>query len=246
MRERGEELRTAVEEWQDKRSVPQPRLTTGFLDGTHPIVDSYELKVRLEHMLQRLRTLQDAAATGRPVAVLPNLFVSGAVEANSLHLLRHMGITHILNATEDLLQPDEGEGFQCMRLSLTDTEDQDIAQYFRTAIAFMEQAHKEGGMVLVHCHEGKSRSVTLVLAYLMQKKQLTLKSALQLVQKARPSANPNAGFMTQLLRLEQKLHGRKTVKVKRTKPEPQVCSVCGDIVGISAASLSVHMRKQHP
>ena len=55
-----------------------------------------------------------------------------------------------------------------MRLSLTDTEDQDIAQYFRTAIAFMEQAHKEGGKVLVHCHEGKSRSVTLVLAYLMQ------------------------------------------------------------------------------
>lgn len=47
----------------------------------------------------------------------------------------------------------------------------------------------------------------------LQKKQLTLKSALQLVQKARPSANPNAGFMTQLLRLEQKLHGRKTVKV---------------------------------
>lgn len=47
----------------------------------------------------------------------------------------------------------------------------------------------------------------------LQKKQLTLKSSLQLVQKARPSANPNAGFMTQLLRLEQKLHGRKTVKV---------------------------------
>ena len=47
----------------------------------------------------------------------------------------------------------------------------------------------------------------------LQKKQLTLKHALELVQKARPSANPNAGFMTQLLRLEQKLHGRKTVKV---------------------------------
>ena len=45
----GEELRAAVEEWQAKRrplSEGVPRLTTGFLDGTHPIVDAYELKVR--------------------------------------------------------------------------------------------------------------------------------------------------------------------------------------------------------
>ena len=44
-REKGEELRAAVEEWQTKREVPEPRLTTGFLDGIVPIVDSYELKV---------------------------------------------------------------------------------------------------------------------------------------------------------------------------------------------------------
>lgn len=45
----GEELRAAVEEWQAKRrpaSECVPHLTTGFLDGTHPIVDAYELKVR--------------------------------------------------------------------------------------------------------------------------------------------------------------------------------------------------------
>ena len=46
-REKGEELRAAVEEWQTKRAVPEPRLTTGFLDGIVPIVDSYELKVLL-------------------------------------------------------------------------------------------------------------------------------------------------------------------------------------------------------
>lgn len=31
----------------------------------------------------------------------------------SLHLLRHLGITHLLNATEDLLLPDPSAGFQC-------------------------------------------------------------------------------------------------------------------------------------
>lgn len=70
-------------------------------------------QVRLEHMLQRLRVLQDAAATARPTRLMPHLWVGGAVEANSLHLLRHLGVTHILNATEDLLLPDPEAAFQC-------------------------------------------------------------------------------------------------------------------------------------
>lgn len=37
-------------------------LSTGFLDGTHPIVDAYELGVRLEHMLRRLAALAGAAS----------------------------------------------------------------------------------------------------------------------------------------------------------------------------------------
>ncbi len=44
-RARGQELRHAVDEWQSKHGVERV-LTTGFLDGTHPIVDVYELKVR--------------------------------------------------------------------------------------------------------------------------------------------------------------------------------------------------------
>jgi hypothetical protein len=59
-------------------------------------------QVRLEHMLQRLRSLQGAAATGCPTRLMPNLYLSGAVEANSHHVLRHLRITHILNATEVL------------------------------------------------------------------------------------------------------------------------------------------------
>lgn len=51
-------------------------------------------------MLQRLRVLQQATLTGRPVRLLPRLYLSGAVEASSMYLLRHLGITHVLNATE--------------------------------------------------------------------------------------------------------------------------------------------------
>lgn len=43
----GEEMRAAVDEWQAKHSRPDMplQLTTGFLDGTSPVVDIYELKV---------------------------------------------------------------------------------------------------------------------------------------------------------------------------------------------------------
>lgn len=44
-----EEMRGAVEDWQAKHSRPEMplRLTTGFLDGSSPVVDIYELKVWL-------------------------------------------------------------------------------------------------------------------------------------------------------------------------------------------------------
>ena len=43
-RQRGYDLKDAVDAWQAKHGVERV-LTTGFLDGTHPIVDTYELKV---------------------------------------------------------------------------------------------------------------------------------------------------------------------------------------------------------
>ena len=55
-----------------------------------------------------------------------------------------------------------------MRCPLRDMEEEDIGAYFDTARDFIDAAAAAGGAVLVHCHEGKSRSVTLVLAYFMQ------------------------------------------------------------------------------
>jgi hypothetical protein len=45
-------------------------------------------------------------------------------------------------------------------------------------------------------------------------------------------------------------HGLSTcvchvMQLKKTKPEPRVCPVCSDKVGISLQSLSVHIRTKH-
>ena len=92
-------LASAIIGWQTMRRQERV-LTTGFLDGSHPLVDAYELSVRLEHMLRRLAALAGAATGEAPVQVIPQLFLGGAMAADSHHLLAHMGITHIINATE--------------------------------------------------------------------------------------------------------------------------------------------------
>ena len=68
-------------------------------------------QVRLEHMLRRGRVLAEAGATGRPTRVLDHLWVAGAVEAASYHVLRHIGVSHVLNATPDLPLPPRSASF---------------------------------------------------------------------------------------------------------------------------------------
>ena len=55
-------------------------------------------------------------------------------------------------------------------MQVKDVEDENIAAYFGDACSFIEHAEKDGKTILVHCFEGKSRSATVVLAYLMLRK----------------------------------------------------------------------------
>lgn len=61
------------------------------------------------------------------------------------------------------------------------------------------------GCVLVHCHAGVSRSATVVIAYLMQEKDLTFDQAFSFASKKRPVIFPNMGFQRQLQEWERLL-----------------------------------------
>jgi len=57
----------------------------------------------------------------------------------------------------------------------------------------------------VHCLAGISRSVTVTVAYLMQKRQWSLNDAYDFVKQRKNNVSPNFNFMGQLLDFEKTL-----------------------------------------
>ena len=55
----------------------------------------------------------------------------------------------------------------------------------------------------VHCKAGKSRSVTVVLAYLIHANAWTLKTAYAYVAERRTGISPNIGFVAELMQFEE-------------------------------------------
>lgn len=68
---------------------------------------------------------------------------------------------------------------------------------------FTDEARAKKCSVLVHCLAGVSRSVTVTVAYLMQKCHLSLNDAYDYVKKCKPNISPNFNFMGQLLDFER-------------------------------------------
>ena len=64
----------------------------------------------------------------------------------------------------------------------------------------------------------------------------SLKQALEFVTQQRPQVSPNAGFMARLIRLEQSLHGTKTVTVTSLEPGP-LLSVYTQLCAVAAQTL---------
>ncbi|XP_057983167.1 dual specificity protein phosphatase PHS1-like isoform X2 [Malania oleifera] len=223
---------------------------TGFFECTdnNSVVDAYELKVRLEHTLERIALISDAANTEKPSSITSSLFIGGALAARSVYTLQHLGITHILCLCSNEIGQSDSQYpnlFEYRNFSICDNEDTNIGNIFEEASDFIDHVERRGGRVLVHCFEGRSRSATLVIAYLMLRKNFTLLEAWNALKQVHRRAQPNDGFARILQDLDRKLHGKVSMEWQQRKPSMKVCPICGKNAGLSSSSLKLHLQKSH-
>ena len=106
-------------------------------------------------------------------------------------------------------------------IQLKDTVDSDLKSALPSALEAIETAllgpktnlqptidEKNKRICLVHCAKGASRSVSVVMAYLMSRHSDRFKSfdeALSHIRTVRPQASPNIGFALELRKFEKEL-----------------------------------------
>lgn len=153
--------------------------------------------------------------------VAPSLYVGDESAAANWPLLRAAGVTHILNCTP---APSVLEGSSGMELGgMADEEGVRLAPLrfcqlglldsisdlprmqdaLHVGVGFIREAIANGGVVLVHCHRGISRSATLAIAYLVQHTHQTAETVFEHMRTRRRVIDPNLTYWTQLIEWER-------------------------------------------
>ncbi|KAG8123297.1 hypothetical protein E2320_018996 [Naja naja] len=150
--------------------------------------------------------------------ILPFLFLGNEHDAQDLEKIQRLNIGYVINVTTHLpLYHYEKGLFSYKRLPATDSNKQNLRQYFEEAFEFIEEAHQCGKGLLIHCQAGVSRSATIVIAYLMKHTRMTMTDAYKFVKGKRPIISPNLNFMGQLLEFEEDLNNGVTPRILTPK-----------------------------
>ena len=159
-----------------------------------------------------------------------SLWLGGQWAAKDATKLRERGITHILSVNGR--RPFLGYGTTSIKIKVIDWDDEErekLQPELDGAVKYVADVLAQGGSILVNCTAGRSRSATVVVAFLIATLGMTFDTALAHIKLIRPWATPNKGFERQL-REWSKNHRRVNEILADVKEEDvtedSVCELC--------------------
>ncbi|CAF0908489.1 unnamed protein product [Adineta steineri] len=145
--------------------------------------------------------------------VIDNLYISGL---ESRQAILNKGIRCVFNISSECPIQDLGPSVEYEKVSIQDLPTTSIQPYFDRITDRIHQNIQQGKKTLVHCYVGRSRSASIILAYLMKYQQMSLREAFYYLRSRRHIIGPNFGFIKQLISYERSLTGYTTVSFVNT------------------------------
>jgi protein-tyrosine phosphatase len=137
--------------------------------------------------------------------IFSNLWITPGDTAREFDFLKENQITHILNCAEE--EPmNYPRNITAIHIQMTDDEDDAGMSQIIQGAQILAVWMNAGANVIVHCKAGISRSVTVVLAWLIIYKNYTFNNAYKFVQDKRNFINPNDFYRKILKIIEETFH----------------------------------------
>lgn len=139
--------------------------------------------------------------------ITTNIWLGNTHDAkHSIPELKAAGITAVMNCAKDLDNELSFRDFTLSHCGFVDGGGNTIQAAY-AAVLQLASLVAEGHKVLIHCHEGKSRSAT-VLAYYIHAKQaseVTLEDIIQKIKEKRPRVDIAPGLIETFDKMDREL-----------------------------------------
>lgn len=130
--------------------------------------------------------------------IMPGIFLGSINSSYDLNVLKSKGITHIISAILGY-DPAFPEDFKYLIVNALDSENNNISDVFESCNDFINDAlFENNGKVLIHCMAGRSRSATILAAYIIETYGMDVDNVLSLLRNKRKIVEPNSSFLKQL------------------------------------------------
>uniref|UniRef100_UPI0037E730C2 dual specificity protein phosphatase 12 isoform X2 n=1 Tax=Semicossyphus pulcher TaxID=241346 RepID=UPI0037E730C2 len=130
----------------------------------------------------------------------PGLYIGTAADLNDSQALTDKAVSHILSV--DSVDPApllSSNRDLCKKwINVLDETTSDLLSHMDDCFLFIQEAVDKGRAALVHCQAGRSRSATIITAYLMKRYQLGFTEAYQRLKSVKEDVQVNSGFEQQL------------------------------------------------
>jgi hypothetical protein len=130
--------------------------------------------------------------------IIPGVFLGSINSSYDLDVLKSKGITHIISVILGYV-PAYPDDFKYLIINALDNENNSISDVFQSCNNFINHAlFEENGKVLIHCMAGRSRSATILSAYIIDTYGMNVDNVLNLLRSKRKIVEPNSSFIKQL------------------------------------------------
>ena len=187
-----EEKKQEIKKRNERRDKETQRLLINVLKKKCPIC-----KKLIIHYAFRIHYLS------HPSQILSWIYLGNFLNANNNEEIRQLNITYVLNCAYEIKLFDLPKDINYCHLNIIDNPQENLLQYFDKAFSFIESARKNSENILIHCKMGRSRSTSILIAYMIKYFGFSAQKALEFIKLRRKEINPNIGFIGQLYSYER-------------------------------------------